>query len=58
MGRLPGPTLGARPAWNGKRQSPPTTFNFETTPVVTEPPYHYDPGDVQMERMEQEAVGV
>jgi cytochrome c oxidase subunit 1 len=52
-----GPVAGPNP-WRAtglewQTQSPPTTFNFETTPVVTEPPYHYDPGDVQMERMEQ-----
>ena len=52
-----GPVAGPNP-WRAtglewQTQSPPTTFNFETTPVVTEPPYHYDPGDVQMERIEQ-----
>jgi cytochrome c oxidase subunit 1 len=52
-----GPVAGPNP-WHAtglewQTQSPPTTFNFETTPVVTEPPYHYDPGDFEMERMEQ-----
>ncbi|HEY3392441.1 MAG TPA: cytochrome c oxidase subunit I, partial [Lacipirellulaceae bacterium] len=46
-----GPVAGPNP-WRAtglewQTQSPPTTFNFETTPVVTEPPYHYDPSDYQ-----------
>ncbi len=57
-----GPVAGPNP-WRAtglewQTQSPPTTFNFETTPVVTEPPYHYDPGDFEMERMEQSPDGV
>ncbi len=53
---------GRRNPWHAtglewQTQSPPTTFNFETTPVVTEPPYHYDPGDVQMERIEKKVAG-
>jgi cytochrome c oxidase subunit 1 len=52
-----GPVAGPNP-WRAtglewQTGSPPTTFNFLTTPVVTDPPYHYDPGDLQMERMEQ-----
>jgi cytochrome c oxidase subunit 1 len=52
-----GPIAGPNP-WRAtglewQTQSPPTTFNFDSTPVVTEPAYHYDPGDFQMERMEQ-----
>jgi cytochrome c oxidase subunit 1 len=52
-----GPVAGPNP-WRAtglewQTGSPPTTFNFLSTPVVTDPPYHYDPGDLQMERMEQ-----
>jgi cytochrome c oxidase subunit 1 len=55
-----GPAAGRNP-WHAtglewQTQSPPTTFNFDKTPVVTDPPYHYDSGDVQMEQMEQQPV--
>jgi cytochrome c oxidase subunit I len=44
-----GPKASANP-WNAaglewQIPSPPTTFNFESTPVVTEEAYHY--GDVE-----------
>jgi cytochrome c oxidase subunit 1 len=52
-----GPVAGRNP-WRAtglewQTESPPTTFNFDKTPVVTLPPYDYDPGDAQLERIEQ-----
>ena len=37
------PTRGARRASSGPTPSPPPTYNFEETPVVTEAPYNYTP---------------
>jgi cytochrome c oxidase subunit 1 len=57
-----GPHAGPNP-WRAtglewQTPSPPTTFNFAATPVVEHPPYVYDAGAEQMEKVEQEAVGV
>ncbi|MEX0776890.1 MAG: cytochrome c oxidase subunit I [Phycisphaeraceae bacterium] len=51
-----GPKVGANP-WGAKglewqTESPPTTHNFDETPIVTEPAYNYDP------EIEDDASGV
>lgn len=48
-----GPVAGPNP-WGAKglewtTQSPPTTFNFDETPVVTEEAYAYDPEEAEKE---------
>jgi cytochrome c oxidase subunit 1 len=48
----PNPWLATGLEW--QTPSPPTTFNFDATPLVTEGPYHYDPGAELMERIESE----
>jgi cytochrome c oxidase subunit I len=48
----PNPWLATGLEWT--TESPPTTFNFHQTPVVTEGPYHYDPDAEYLERIEQE----
>jgi cytochrome c oxidase subunit 1 len=57
-----GPEAGPNP-WHAtglewQTPSPPTTFNFAATPVVEHPPYAYDVGAEEMEKKEQETVGV
>jgi cytochrome c oxidase subunit 1 len=57
-----GPVAGPNP-WHAtglewQTPSPPTTFNFDATPVVEHPPYAYDLGAEEMERKEQQAFGV
>ena len=41
--KSPGPNPGARPAWSGRRTSPPPTENFAETPIVTGDAYEYTP---------------
>ena len=57
-----GPVAGPNP-WRAtglewQTPSPPTTFNFAATPLVEHPPYAYDVGAEEMDRKEQEVVGV
>ena len=41
-GAIAAPIRGTPPAWSGRRTSPPPTFNFDETPVVTWEAYNYD----------------